>query len=109
MANRIVMVSVAPYSPLFQSIWGDQIAAQIGDWIRVNSNTWLIWTTQNTSSVSNTFRSSLNPNDTIVVVYVDPKGAAGNAPQWIWDWVNSKANVNAGLGAVFNSIPRLNP
>ena len=104
MANRVVMVSIAPGNPMFQSPLGDARANIFGDWLRINAFTWLIWTDRTTAQVSDHFRAAFGPNDIIVVTYLEPKQAAGSAPQWIWNWINSKANINQGLGAALSAL-----
>jgi hypothetical protein len=71
--------------------WVDAVCSHHGDWIRINSLTWLLWTRTDSMTLANAFREKLKPEDLVFVAKVDPKGTAGNAPKWVWSWINTKA------------------
>ena len=98
--NRIQIVTLSPNHSMFQPALGDRIASGIGDWIRISAFSWLIWTDKSTEEVSQIFRQTLGLQANFVVLYVDPAGAQGWAPKWIWDWINNKQTLAQGLGGL---------
>lgn len=94
MVYRLQLVSIVPSSLVSRAAEGDRAAREAGDWIRLNVVTWLVWTSKTTEETSDIFRRHLNANDLVVVVYASPKQAAGWAPQWVWNWINSKVPLH---------------
>jgi tellurite resistance-related uncharacterized protein len=94
MIYRLQVVSIVPAPQSLPVAMGDKAATEAGDWIRLNVMTWLIWTAKTTQETSDVFRRYLGANDLIVVIYANPKEAAGWAPQWVWNWINSKAMLH---------------
>jgi hypothetical protein len=84
------MVSIGWVTTIINPALGDSIAGSVGDWIRLTPMTWIIWTENSTMEVAQAFKSKLKAQDIVVVMYLDAKGAAGIAPQWVWNWLNSK-------------------
>lgn len=91
MVYRLQIVSIAPATPYLNISAVDQAVTTIGDWIRINGYTWLIWTQSNTMETSTLLQKLLSPKDVIVCLYANPKDAAGLAPEWLWNWINSRA------------------
>lgn len=95
MVFRLQMVSIVPANQLrFNRQSMDAVASTVGDWVRLNSNTWLVWTTYGTRETSLAFKNKLSSDDIVVVVYANPKEAAGSAPQWLWNWINQKVHMH---------------
>lgn len=91
MIYRLQLISIAPATPYLNVVAIDHAVGALGDWIRINGYTWLVWTQKTTVDTSIALKNLLAPSDVVVCVYTNPKEAAGQAPQWLWDWINSKA------------------
>ena len=70
----------------------DGVFGGIGDWLRYNPLTWFIWTQQNPDQIYETVRTHMHPDDTVLIVNVDPNGCRGWAPKWVWDWFGARIN-----------------
>jgi hypothetical protein len=92
---QLVTISWVASAP--NTAMGDAIASNNGEWIRVSPFSWLIWTTNPSVQVANSFKEFLKPEDIVIAMYVDPRQAAGSAPQWVWDWINAKAKMHKSL------------
>jgi hypothetical protein len=91
---RLQVVSLVPTPQSVPATVIDGAATEVGDWIRLNVVTWLIWTSKTTEETSQIFRRYIGINDVLVVLYANPKEATGWAPQWVWNWINSKAALH---------------
>ena len=90
MISRLQLISIAPATPYLNVAAIDQVVGSFGDWIRINGYTWLLWSQKTTADTSVAIRNVLSTGDVVVCIYANPKEAAGFAPQWLWDWINSK-------------------
>lgn len=90
MIYRLQLISIAPATPYLNVAMIDQAVGSFGDWIRINGYTWLVWTQKTTADTSGALKDLLAPSDVVVCIYANPKEAAGLAPQWLWNWINSK-------------------
>lgn len=59
------------------------------DWIRYSETNWIVWTTSSEQVWFERIRPNLGPNDSVLIVRIDPPNAAGWMPKRIWDWLNS--------------------
>lgn len=94
MILRLQLVTISWISSAPNSALGDVIASNVGEWIRLSPFSWLIWTNKPSTQVANAFKEFLKPEDIVIAVYVDPRQAAGSAPQWVWNWINAKAHLH---------------
>ena len=76
---------------------------QAGDWIRLSVFSWFLWSEYTSTAIAEHLRAQLHPEDSIVIVAVDPNDASGWAPKWVWDWIAQKAEnaKQPALGGLF--------
>ena len=60
------------------------------DWIRLNGQTWLVWSNASAGEIAETVRGSVKPEESILVLAVDPSDADGWERTWVWSWISSK-------------------
>lgn len=83
----------------------DTALTQAGDWIRFTGYNWLIWTNFSASDITKLARSVLkHPEDSVLVIAVDPRDYSGWAAPWVWQWIDSKTNPAIGLNPLQNKL-----
>jgi hypothetical protein len=60
------------------------------DWFRLNGLTWLVWTDEPRNALALRIKARLKPEDSVIILKVDPTKAAGWAPPELWNWLNDK-------------------
>jgi hypothetical protein len=87
----------------------DLAIGQAGDWLRFNGFTWLVWTNANANQLNDLVRKvASHLDDSVLVIAVDPSDFNGWAPQWVWEWINSKrpaATLGDILGGLGGGMP----
>lgn len=69
------------YSALYAAIKG------CGAWWHYLGSTWIVKTTQSIGDVAALLRSTIDQNDSIIVVDITGKARDGWLPQKAWDWI----------------------
>jgi hypothetical protein len=64
---------------------------EIGNWVRFNGLSWFVSTHWTALQVYERLRRHLHNEDSILIIAVNPETAQGWAPQFMWDYFNSKA------------------
>ena len=60
------------------------------DWIRLNGQTWLVWSQASAGQIAETVRGRLQPDESVLAFGVDPSDADGWERTWVWSWIASK-------------------
>lgn len=68
----------------------DMIMSSLGDWIRVSTNVWFVWSDKTNLEISYELRQRLVPDTQYIVTAIDPIQATGNSLPWVWEWLNKK-------------------
>lgn len=63
---------------------------QYGDWIRWNGWTWFVSTNYAPAVLRMALMSKLTTSDFVIVSELTPQAIEGWAPNWVWDWFNSR-------------------
>src|SRR5258705_6241618 len=64
------------------------------EWIRYASNNWIIWTEKSAGEITKVVRGAYGTEDQLLVVNLDAQEKDGSLPKWVWDWIDSKRNVD---------------
>lgn len=75
----------------------DAVLGQYGDWIRWNGWTWFIQTAHLPSTIRAAVLQRFTNQDSLLIAEINKSGLEGWAPQWVWDWFNSRMNPQAGI------------
>jgi hypothetical protein len=80
----------------------DRALDSLGDWIRLNSMTWLIWTDWSPEAITARLKETGHPRERALVIRVSLKTLYGSLPNWVWDWIAARRSEipSAGLGDV---------
>lgn len=62
----------------------------LGDWVRINSTTWVLWSAYDQSRLIAGLNASLDSADQYLITEVAPNTAVGRLPEWVWQWINTK-------------------
>jgi hypothetical protein len=88
---RLYGVSLSsPVVPMTVPIVIDTKLSTMGDWIRLNQFQWFVFSDRTKTEVAEQVSASIATSDHVVVTVIASEFAQGNAPQWIWDWLNEK-------------------
>ena len=68
----------------------DAVLAQHGDWIRWNGWTWFVHTQDQPSKVREAILRRLTNQDSLFIAEINNSGLEGWAPQWLWQWFQSR-------------------
>ncbi len=60
------------------------------DWLRYAPNCWIVWTTSDAGKWFSRLKPKLGPDDTMLIIRVDPNERNGWLPKWIWEWLQQK-------------------
>ena len=72
----------------------DAVMTQVGDWIRVNAETWLLTTAETPTNIRNLLMKHLSSEDNWLVLPINPYAPAdGWAPEWVWAWLRNQSAV----------------
>jgi len=69
------------YSALYATIKG------CGAWWHYLGSTWIVKTSQTISDVATLLRSTIDQNDSIIIVDITGRTRDGWLPQKAWDWI----------------------
>ncbi len=58
------------------------------DWIRINANTWVLWSEKTIATCDEIVRGKIGASDHVFIVKIDLSERAGWMPKWMWDWLN---------------------
>lgn len=58
------------------------------DWIRYNSNCWILYTTTGPEWWYERIRHYMNTSDRVFICEISVSETAGWQEQWIWDWLS---------------------
>jgi hypothetical protein len=64
--------------------------SQASDWIRFNSNTWIVYANHTAVQWYEILRVHLTKDDNLLVMRVQPNDYYGWAPEWIWKKLQEK-------------------
>jgi hypothetical protein len=73
---------------LFEPAFG-----RVGNWARLNTFSWYVWSNFTSEQIYNALRLSLQPDDSIAIFEVNPQTRMGWAPPWFWDWVATEGRT----------------
>lgn len=94
MTHKLYSVSISPIARgLLGSVNPINIDTQlstVGDWIRFNTNQWFVWTDWSKADLVSKIQATVPTGDHFVVVALEPTFAQGQAPPWVWHWLNDK-------------------
>jgi hypothetical protein len=104
--KRLYVVSVSyPNSPddemgIFpQPQKVDKALDPLGEWVRLNGFTWLVWTDQDAVSISKSIQDAVGEKARILSMRVSQYGMYGWQPNWVWKWLEThRPEPQAGLG-----------
>jgi hypothetical protein len=67
------------------------ISVVADDWIRYNSNSWVLWTDKTPSTLEEMIAGCMLAGDGFLLLEITLAQfrAFGRAEQWIWDWLNT--------------------
>jgi hypothetical protein len=100
---RLVHVGFSPAAaPKLKEL--EPFFASLGDWIRYSPTGWLVWTNYTPQQISDYLKPQLNPNDHMLVLFVDPVGHQGWMPPWVWNWIATKMPYSQ-LGLINTTNP----
>lgn len=106
--NKLYAVSVTWTKTPIVPTQIDAVLGNLGDWIRINGMTWLVWgeaTPEKLAQAARTIASS--SEDVVFVIRCDPSDVSGWAPPWVWDWARSKSTSSLSqLGSSYKLPPR---
>ena len=102
--NRFVHVGFHFASGIIKTTALEPAFRQVGDWIRYAGPCWIVWTDKSTEQIYAILKPYLHPDDQFLILSIDQSTKQGWMPKWVWDWLNSKQNVNA-LGALYQPSP----
>ena len=88
--TELYLVSVAGKFPNVDVQQIDDVLNTAQDWLRLNGMTWLVWTNESGQALALRLKARLGPDDTILVLRVEPANPAGWAPESVWNWLRGK-------------------
>ena len=68
----------------------DGLLTPLGDWVRFNGFTWLLWTDRKAHGIYEQLKPNFQTEDTILVLKCDPRDFQGWAAPWIGKWLEDK-------------------
>jgi hypothetical protein len=77
----------------------DAALEPFADWIRLNGQTWLVWSDAPAGRIAETVRGCLQPEESVLVFGVDPSDADGWERTWVWSWIASKRETGDAMGS----------
>jgi hypothetical protein len=79
----------------------DLVLSSLGDWFRFNDTTWFLDTPGSPIDVTKILRQTLQEQDSVLVMAIDPLDYNGWAPRETWDWLRRKGDplINALAGS----------
>ena len=96
MAHRIMQVGYRWIKTVPNAVdLGPSMTALSDDWIRLNVHIWFLWTTKSPTEVYAGLRTTLSPDDSVLVAPIDISTLpSGWCPQFVWDWFRKKAELS---------------
>lgn len=76
-------VKTAPENDKFNVL----MSGLVENWARLNIQTWFVSTSMDPEQLYQKLKPSLQTEDSVVIVKIDPNVRAGWAPKLIWDWL----------------------
>jgi hypothetical protein len=70
------------------------------DWVRFNSNSWILWTDKTIFTCFEIIKGRLLPNDQFLMVKLDTTERHGWEPQWVWEWFDKPRGSNVAWNSL---------
>lgn len=68
------------------------------EWIRLSGVQYFVWTEKTRATLRTSIAPLLGSRAYFIIVSVEPIEANGVAPQWLWDWLNTKMTQQLNEG-----------
>lgn len=88
--NSFYMVAVQWNDTTVHPPLVDGVLGLYGEWMRFNPATWIVFSSKSSREISDHVARVLAPNDHVLVSKIDLSDYWGQAPTWIWVWIQER-------------------
>jgi hypothetical protein len=102
-AVSVRWVQTPVHPPLIEGVLGIY-----GDWLRYNSDTWMLSSVSEAKAISDHIVRVLTPDDSVIVMNFSPADSWGSAPKFMWEWFSDQMEKQH-LARAFQAKPLKGP
>lgn len=91
MPNKVYNITLRLVKTPAEAATLEPVFASMGsDWLRMNIYSWYVWTDKSADELRKLLAPHVNPEDSYLILAVDPSDRHGWAPKFVWDWFDDK-------------------